>query len=49
MEIPSSDPGSLPLTKVEQVLQVAHSMPQEVVKPQAAPSPQADEIASPER
>ena len=49
MEIPSSNPGSLLLTKVEQVLPVADSMPQEVVKPQAAPSPQADEVTSPER
>jgi len=49
MEISSSDPGSLPLTKVEQVPPVADSMPQEVVKPQAAPSPQADEVLTPER
>ena len=35
----SSDPGPLPLTKVEQVPPVAESMPQEVVKPQATTKP----------
>lgn len=35
----SSNPGPLPLTKVEQVPPVAESMPQEVVKSQAAPGP----------
>jgi len=49
IEISSSDPGPPPLTKVEQVPPVAESMPQEVVKPQAAPSPQADDVTSPER
>jgi len=49
IEISSSNPGTLPLTKVEQVPPVAESMPQEVIKPQATPSPQADDIRSPER
>ena len=45
----SSDPGPLPVTKVEQVPPVAESMPQEVVKPQTTPNPQADDVMSPER
>ena len=49
LEIPSSDPDSLPFTKVGQVPAIADSRPQEVVKPQAAPGPQADEVTSPER
>ena len=44
VEICSSDPGPLPLPKVEQVPPVAESMPQEVVKPQAVPNPQADDF-----
>ena len=50
IEVSSSDPGTLvPLTKVEQEPPVAESMPQEVVKPQAAPGPPAHNISSPER
>ena len=49
MEIANSHPGPLPLTKVEQVPPVAESMPQEVVKPQAGPSPKADDVTCPER
>ena len=49
IEVSSSDPGPLPLTKAEQVPPVAESMPQEVVKPQAAPGPPPDDISSPER
>ena len=49
MEISSSDPGPLPLTKVEQVPPVAESTPQEMVKPQTTPNPQADDVTSPER
>ena len=44
VEISSSDPGPLPLPKVEQVPPEAELMPQKVVKPQAAPSPQADDF-----
>ena len=49
VEICSSHPGPLPLTKVEQVPPVAESTPQEVAKPQATPNPQADDVTSPER
>ena len=49
IEVPTSDPCPLPLTKVEQVPPVAESMPQEVVKPLAAPGPPPDDIPSPER
>ena len=49
VEICSSDPGPLPLTKVEQVPPVAESMPQEVAKLQTTPNPQADDVTSPER
>ena len=49
VEICSSDPGPLPLTKVEQVPPVVESTTQEVAKPQTTPNPQADDITSPER
>ncbi|XP_022809152.1 uncharacterized protein K02A2.6-like [Stylophora pistillata] len=49
IEIPSSDRGPLPLTKVEQVPTVVESKPQEMVKPQATPNPPADDVTSPER
>ena len=49
IDLTSSDPGPLPLTKVEHVPTVAESMPQEVVKPQAVPGPPPDDISSPER
>ena len=49
VEVSSSDPCPLPLTKVEQVPPVAESMPQDVVKPQAAPGPPADDTSSSER
>ena len=39
----SSDPGPLPLTKVDQVTPVWESTPQEVAKPQTTPNPQADD------
>ncbi|PFX26091.1 Uromodulin [Stylophora pistillata] len=48
-EIPSSDRGPLPLTKVEQVPPVVESKPQEVFKPQATPNPPADDVSCPER
>ena len=49
IEVSSSNPGPLPLTKAEQVPPLAESMPREVVKPQAAPGPPPDDISSPER
>ena len=49
VEICSSDPGPLPLTKVDQVPPVAESTPQEVAKPQTTPNLQADDATSPER
>ena len=44
VEICSSDPGPLPLTKVDQVPPVAESTPQEVAKPQTTPNLQADDV-----
>ena len=49
VEICSSDPGPVPLTKVDQVPPVAESTPQEVAKPQTIPNPQTDDVTSPER
>ena len=49
VEICSSDPGPLPLTKVDQVPPVAESTPQEATKPQTSPDPQTDDVTSPER
>jgi len=45
LDIEISSPDSGP----EQIPPVAESVPQEVVKPQAEPSPPADNIISPER
>ncbi|XP_022802534.1 uncharacterized protein K02A2.6-like [Stylophora pistillata] len=49
MKIPSSEPGPLPSTKVEQVPPVVESKPQEVGRPQATPNPQDADETSPER
>ena len=49
VEICSSDPGPLPLTKVDQVPPAAESTPHEAAKPETTPNPQAGDVTSSER